>query len=252
LFGLSGNVSVVTGSGRGLGKVMAQGLAAAGAMVVVCSRSLGEAEQTAQDIVGAGGTAAATRVDISDRKSCGDLIEFAVERFGKIDVLVNNAGVTFISPAEECTESEWDQTLETNLKGYFLCSQLVAPQMMDQGTRGSIINISSIASAIGAHGLMAYSASKGEVNQFTRVMAVEWAPKDIRVNAVAPGYLAHVMTGTDQHTRPEEEQRIIDLTPMARRGRLEEFVGPVVFLASEASSYMTGTVLFVDGGYTAM
>jgi NAD(P)-dependent dehydrogenase (short-subunit alcohol dehydrogenase family) len=153
LFGLSGKVSVVTGSGRGLGKVMAQGLAAAGAAVVVCSRTLGEAEQTAQDIVGAGGAAAATRVDISDRKSCRNLIEFAVERFRKIDVLVNNAGVTFISPAEDCTEAEWDQTLETNLKGYFLCSQLAARQMMAQGAEGSIINISSIASAIGAHGL---------------------------------------------------------------------------------------------------
>lgn len=253
LFDLSGKVAIVTGSGRGLGKAMAMGLAAAGASVVTCSRTQDQAEQTAEEIAEAGGSAVSTRVDTSDRRSCEELVDFGVERFGKIDVLVNNAGIDIIKPAEEFAEKEWDQVVDVNLKGYFHCAQLAGRRMLEQGTGGSIINNSSIASEVGVRGLLPYSAAKGGVNQITRVMAVEWATRGVRVNAVAPGYFENIMGGAvEEHNRAEKQEQVITFTPMARRGLPEELIGPVVFLASDASSYVTGAVLYVDGGYSAM
>ena len=252
LFDLSGKVAIVTGSGRGLGKCMAEGLAEFGAKVIICDLSVTEALETAQAINKAGGVAAATFVDISKRQSCEDLIKFALNEFGRLDILVNNAGIDIIKPAEALSESEWDRILDVDLKGHFICSQFAAIQMMEQGEGGSIINISSIASVVGIHGLTAYGAAKGGINQLTRMMAIEWAPKKIRVNAIAPGYFENIMRGADvEHDKPEKQQQIETFTPMARRGKPEELVGPVVFLASDASSYVTGAVLFVDGGYTA-
>ena len=151
------------------------------------------------------------------------------------------------------SEEDWDTIIGINLSGYFHCSQFAAQQMFAQGSGGSIVNNSSIASAVGIRGLVAYSAAKGGVNQLTRVMAVEWATRGIRVNAFAPGYFDNVMReATATHADPEKQRQVIEFTPMARRGRVEELVGPVIFLASDASSYVTGAVLFVDGGYTAM
>jgi NAD(P)-dependent dehydrogenase (short-subunit alcohol dehydrogenase family) len=252
LFDLSNQVAIVTGSGRGLGAAIAGGLAGAGASVMVCSRTKAEVDRLAADIVRSGGKAAATVVDTRDRESCQRLMDETVVRFGRIDILVNNAGIDVITPAEDVTDEGWEQVIDTDLKGYFLCSQLAARQMLTQGTGGSIINNSSICSMIGVHGLTIYSAAKGGVNQLTRVMAVEWAPRGIRVNAVAPGYFENVMQGaTDEHARSEKQKQVITFTPMARRGRPEELIGPVIFLASKASSYVTGAVLTVDGGYTA-
>ena len=252
LFDLSNQVAIVTGSGRGLGAAIAAGLAAAGASVMLCSRTKAEVDRTAEEIAGNGGKVAATVVDTSDRESCQRLIDRTVARFGRVDVLVNNAGIDVIMPAEQLSDDSWEQVLSVNLKGYFMCSQIVARQMLAQGTGGSIINNSSICSLVGVPGLTAYSAAKGGVNQLTRVMAVEWAQRGIRVNAIAPGYFDNVMQGaTDEHARAEKQKQVITFTPMARRGRPEELVGPVIFLASEASSYVTGAILFVDGGYTA-
>ena len=252
LFDLSNTVAIVTGSGRGLGAFMAQGLAAAGASVMVCARTASDVEKTAAEIAKQGGKVATTTVDISQRDSCQKLIDETVARFGKVDVLVNNAAIDVIAPAEEVTDEGWDQVISINLKGYFLCSQIAARQMLKQGTGGSIINISSICSEIGVAGLTAYSAAKGGVNQMTRVMAVEWAKRGIRVNAIAPGYFENVMQGAvGEHARSEKQQQVITFTPMGRRGNPEELIGPTIFLASPASSYVTGAVLFVDGGYTA-
>lgn len=252
-FDLTDKVAIVTGSGRGLGKAMAVGLADAGASVVTCSRTVEEAEATAKEITGAGGNAVATRVDTSDRSSCQDLIDFAVEKFGRLDVLVNNAGIDIVAPTEDYTEEDWDIVLNINLSGYFHCSQFAAAKMSAQEDGGSIINNSSIASTVGIHGLIAYSAAKGGVNQLTRVMAVEYAPNNVRVNAIAPGYFDNIMPGAaDEHDRPEKQKQVITFTPMQRRGRPDELIGPAVFLASEASSYVTGAILYVDGGYTAM
>lgn len=252
-FDLTGKVAIVTGSGRGLGKAMARGLADAGAKVVTCSRTVAEAQASAQEIADAGGTAAATRVDTSDRESCRELVAFAVEEFGRVDVLLNNAGIDIIEPAEEYTAEDWNTVLDINLTGYFHCSQFAAEQMFAQGDGGSIINNSSVASSVGIHGLVAYGAAKGGVNQLTRVMAVEWAPRNVRVNAIAPGYFDNIMRGAvNEHGREEKQQQVITFTPMKRRGRPDELVGPAVFLASDASSYVTGAILYVDGGYTAM
>jgi NAD(P)-dependent dehydrogenase (short-subunit alcohol dehydrogenase family) len=250
LFDLSGKVAIVTGSGRGLGKAMAMGLAAAGATVVTCSRTLEQAEQTADEIAKAGGEAAATRVDTSDRKSCEDLVGFGIERFGRLDVLVNNAGIDIIKPVEEYGEDEWDQVVDINLKGYFLCAQLAGRRMLDQGTGGSIINNSSIASTVGVHGLVAYSAAKGGVNQLTRVMAVEWAQRGVRVNAVAPGIVETPLTAQIKDS-PDWYDSYAAKSILGRWAMPYEMVGMVIYLASEASSYVTGAFMLVDGGWTA-
>ena len=253
LFDLRDRVAIVTGSGRGLGKTMAAGLADAGASVVVCARHADEVEEAAAAINAAGGSAFPTQVDTSDRDSCRQLVETTVKALGRVDILVNNAGIDIIEPAEDVGEDDWETIININLSGYFHCSQFAARQMLQQGSGGSIINNSSIASAVVIRGLTAYSAAKGGVNQLTRVMAVEWATRGIRVNAIAPGYFDNVMRdATDTHADPEKQRQVVEFTAMARRGRAEELVGPVVFLASDASSYVTGAVLFVDGGYTAM
>ena len=252
LFDLTGKVVIITGSGRGLGRAIALGVGEAGASVVVCSRTLSEAETVAQEIADAGHRSLAVRVDTGERASCENLIAQTIQHFGKLDVLVNNAGIDIIEPAEDVSEDAWDQVLNINLKGYFNCSQLAARQMIKQDTGGCIINNSSIAGGVGIAGLSAYAAAKGGVDQLTRVQAVEWAAKGIRVNAFAPGYFENVMSGaTDEHRRPEKRSQVLAFTPMGRRGLPEELIGPVVFFASDASSYVTGAILYVDGGYTA-
>ena len=252
LFDLSNQVAIVTGSGRGLGASIARGLAGAGASVMVCSRTQAEVERVAAEIVRNGGKAAAVVADTSDRASCQHLIDQTISKFGKLNVLVNNAGIDSISPAEDLTDDAWERVVNTNLKGYFICSQLAARQMLAQGSGGSIVNNSSICSIIGVNGLTVYSATKGGVNQLTRVMAVEWAKRGIRVNAIAPGYFDNIMQdATTEHASSDKQKQVIAFTPMGRRGQPEELIGPVIFLASEASSYVTGAILFVDGGYTA-
>jgi NAD(P)-dependent dehydrogenase (short-subunit alcohol dehydrogenase family) len=251
LFDLSGKVAIVTGSGRGLGSTMADGLGAAGAAVVTCSRTMAEAEGTAARIRDAGGRAVAVHADTGDRASAEDLVASAIAAFGRVDVLVNNAGIDRIEPAEEVSDDNLLTVMQTNLVGYFHCAQAAGRHMLTRGG-GSIINISSIAGRVGIAGLTSYSISKGGVDQMTRVMALEWAPRGVRVNAIAPGYFENIMVGADtEHDRPDKQRQVVTFTPMARRGRPDELIGPVVFLASDASSYVTGAVLYVDGGYTA-
>ncbi len=251
LFDLSSKVAIVTGSGRGLGSAMARGLGTAGAAVVTCSRTLAEAEKTAAQIRDAGGRAIAVHTDTCDRASVENLVASAVGEFGHLDVLVNNAGIDRIEPAEDVSDEHLLTVAQTNLVGYFHCAQAAGRHMLAHGG-GSIINISSIAGQVGIAGLTSYSVSKGGVDQMTRVMAVEWATRGVRVNAIAPGYFENIMVGADhEHDRPDKQQQVLTFTPMARRGHPDELIGPVVFLASDAASYVTGAVLYVDGGYTA-
>ncbi len=252
LFDLTGKVAVITGSGRGIGKVLAKGLASAGARVVTCSRTLAEVEATAKEIGEAGGEAFALRVDITERAQCQALVDATVERFGSLDVMVCNAAYSVMQPAETTTPEAWDETIRVGLTGTFNCAQLAGRQMMKQGG-GSIVVTSSTGSMVAFPGLLAYDAAKGGVDQLVRTLAVEWAGKGIRVNAFNPGYTENVMTDmTGEREDPWVQLAIEKMTPMGRVGRLAEFVGPVIFLASDASSFVTGVCLPVDGGYCAL
>ena len=250
LFDLSGKVAIVTGAGRGLGKTIALGLAQHGADIVAVSRTLPEVEKVAAEVGALGRKALALKVDTSSKADVDRMVARTVETWGRIDVLVNNAGIDIIKPAVDYTEAEWDQVLDINLKGYFLCAQAAGRQMIRQ-RRGSIVMNSSIAGSIGVKWLVPYASAKGGVNQLTRTLAVEWAKEGVRVNVFAPGYFENVMQGAENIHNEEKERSIREWTAMGRRGRAEELVGPVVFLAADASSYVTGQILMVDGGWTA-
>jgi NAD(P)-dependent dehydrogenase (short-subunit alcohol dehydrogenase family) len=250
LFDLTGKVGIVTGSGRGLGKTIAIGLAECGAKVVTCSRNITEAEATAKEVRDHGGEAFSIRVDTSVRADCQALIDETIRRYGKLDIMVCNAGVSAYTAAEDVEEEEWNRMMDINLRGYFNCAQLAARQMLKQGAGGSIIMNSSNNSLVGYPGLMSYATSKGGVDQMVRSMALEWGNRGIRVNAINPGWMETSMSGVKRD--PEKEREIKKLTPMGRRGFARELIGPVVFLASEASSFVSGISLIVDGGWCAL
>ncbi|BAZ23332.1 3-oxoacyl-[acyl-carrier-protein] reductase like [Kalymmatonema gypsitolerans NIES-4073] len=254
LFDLTDKVAIITGSARGIGRAIAQGLASVGTKVVVADIKAPEAEKTAQMIQAAGGEAIAIPTDVRNRQDCLHLIEQTVAYYHRLDIMVCNAGVDIIKSAASLEELEWDNIINVNLKGYFHCAQLAALQMIEQGTGGSIIMNSSIGGVVGISGSAAYTASKGGVNLLVRSLALEWADHNIRVNAFAPGYIDNIMEGTETFRRPpqEDRQHLSAVIPMQRRGKPEELIGPVIFLASEAASYVTGAVLMVDGGYSAM
>jgi NAD(P)-dependent dehydrogenase (short-subunit alcohol dehydrogenase family) len=250
LFNLTDKIGIVTGSGRGLGKTIAIGLSECGAKVVTCSRNVTEAEATAKEIRDQSGEAFAIRVDTSVRTDCQALIDETIRRYGTLDIMVCNAGISAYTAVEDVEEEEWNKIMEINLKGYFNCAQLAARQMMKQGTRGSIVMNSSNNSLVGYPGLFTYSVSKGGVDQMVRSMALEWGNRGIRVNAINPGWMETSMSGGKRD--PEMEREIKKLTPMGRRGFARELIGPVVFLASEASSFVTGISLVVDGGWCTL
>ena len=250
LFDLGGKVAIVTGAGRGIGKTLALGLARHGADVVAVSRTLPQVESVASEIAALGRKGIALKVDTSSKADVDRMVAKTLEGWGRVDVLVNNAGIDIIKPAVDYTEAEWDQIIDINLKGYFLCAQAAGREMIRQG-RGSILMNSSIAGSIGLNWLVPYASAKGGVNQLTRTLAVEWARHGVRVNAFSPAYFENVMQGAEQIHNEEKERHIREWTPMGRRGKTDELVGPAVFLASDASSYVTGHVLMVDGGWTA-
>jgi NAD(P)-dependent dehydrogenase (short-subunit alcohol dehydrogenase family) len=251
LFDLTGRVAIVTGGGRGLGRTIARGLAEHGADVVVVSRTVEQVERVAGEIRGMGRKALALQVDTSRKVDVDRMVARTLETWGRIDVLVNNAGIDIIKPAVDYVEAEWDQIVDINLKGYFLCAQAVGRQMIAQRA-GSILMNGSIAGSVGIKGLTPYASAKGGVDQLARTLAVEWAPHNVRVNVFAPAYFENVMQGVEHVHRDEAKERHIrEWTPLGRRGKLEELIGPVVFLASDASSYVTGHILMVDGGWTA-
>jgi NAD(P)-dependent dehydrogenase (short-subunit alcohol dehydrogenase family) len=251
-FSLEGKVALVTGSGRGLGRAIAKGVADVGAAVVTTSRTAAEAESAATEIRSAGGRAISMAADVSDPAACSALVDRTVSEFGRIDILICNAGIILPAYAERATKQELDETLRINVGGYLYCAQAAERHMTPQGG-GSIVMTSSNASLVAFPELLTYNISKSGVDMMVRTLAVEWGERNIRVNAFNPGYMEHLMSRSEGYERsPAVEEMIRRNTPMRRRGRVEEVVSVAIFLASDASSFITGTVLPVDGGWCAL
>ncbi|HEU5359588.1 MAG TPA: SDR family oxidoreductase [Candidatus Deferrimicrobiaceae bacterium] len=247
-FDIRGHVAMVTGASKGLGKAMSLGLAKAGADLALCSRNRDDLEATGAEAASHGVTARSYRMDVLDRGSIREAVDAILGDFGKIDILVNNAGVNVRKPVTQLAEEEWDLVLDTNLKGYFLVAQAVAPHMIRQG-RGKVINISSILGAVALENQVAYASSKGGVVQMTKVMAIEWAKQGINVNAIGPTYFETPLVAALRGD-PERFRFINERTPMGRWGQPEELEGTLIFLASRASDFITGQTIYVDGGWT--
>jgi NAD(P)-dependent dehydrogenase (short-subunit alcohol dehydrogenase family) len=250
LFRLEGRSALVTGGGRGLGRVMAEALAEAGASVCITSRLLDAALAAASEVSSAtGGRVVGIEGEVTSAEGVSRLVARAAEQFGAVDILVNNAGVNIRGSAGDLSEADWDAVIDTNLKGVFLMSRALGPGMCARGW-GRVINLSSMLATIGLPGRAPYASSKAGVVGLTRVLALEWAAAGVTVNAICPGPFA-----TDMNRQllsdPEKYAAFVQKLPVGRWGELHEIKGIVVFLASEASSFMTGAALALDGGWTA-
>jgi NAD(P)-dependent dehydrogenase (short-subunit alcohol dehydrogenase family) len=251
LFDLKGRVALVTGGSIGLGRQVAQALAEMGADIVLCARKRERCEQAAQELEALGVHALALACDVTDSEQIHAVVDATTARFGRIDVLVNNAGISWGSPFEDMRLADWHKVIETNLTGTFLFSQAVGKVMIAQG-RGKIINMASVAGMGGAPSEIvqatAYHASKGAVITLTKDLACKWAAHNIQMNAIAPGWFpTHMSDWVITHKR----DRLLESIPSGRFGGEDDLKGAAVFLASGASAYVTGHVLVVDGGQSA-
>ena len=249
LFDLGGRVAIVTGAGRGLGRTMALALAAAGADVLLVSRTAAELERLAEEIRALGRRAAAFTADVTSPDDCEAMAGAAVERLGGLDILVNNAGVNVRKPALELTPEEFEFVLATNLKGCFNGARAAGRRFVAQGA-GKVINVSSILGSVALPNQAAYASSKGGVEQLTKVLALEWAGAGVQVNGIAPTYFETELT-RPLYDDPERRAFITERTPAGRWGQPHELAGAAIFLASAASDFVTGQTLLVDGGWTA-
>jgi NAD(P)-dependent dehydrogenase (short-subunit alcohol dehydrogenase family) len=250
-FSLEGKVAVVTGSSRGIGRAIAEGLASAGAAVVVNGRDPEAAQTVAGVIAAAGGKSLAVSADVSQAAEVERLIDVTASTFGRLDILVNNAGISpYYKPAERMTEAEWDDVMRVNLKSVFLCCHAAGRVMIPQNS-GRIINLSSIGGMVALPRLIAYCSAKGAINQVTRVLAVEWAPHRILVNAIAPGFIETDLT-KGLRENPKHLDSLLRQVPLGRLGKPTEIVGAAIYLASDASSYVTGQMLEISGGWSAL
>ncbi len=245
---LEGKTVVVTGSSRGIGRAIAIKAAEEGANVVVNSRKKKSADKVAKEIKDMGGNAIGVKADVSKSNDIKKLIKKTVDEFGKLDVLVNNAGIIKYSSFIELKEKDWDKLMDVDLKGVFLCSQEAAKQMIKQGDGGNIVNISSIAGFIGFMNLPHYCTAKAGVIELTKQMALELAPHKINVNCVGPGAIKTDMTKNIEDSE-KELKKILSRIPLGRMGEPDEIANVVVFLASDEASYVTGETVFVDGGW---
>jgi NAD(P)-dependent dehydrogenase (short-subunit alcohol dehydrogenase family) len=251
LFDLTGRVAMVTGGSIGLGRQVAEGFAEMGAHCVICARKAERAEETASDLRKLGVRALALACDVTDAASVQGVVDKTVSEFGQIDILVNNAGISWGAPIEEMRLPDWTKVFNTNVSGTFLCTQAAGKIMIRQG-RGKIINMASVAGIVGARPEVlqaaAYHASKGAVIAFTKDAACKWASHNIQVNAIAPGWFpTHMSDWVIEH----KKELLLSEIPQRRFGSEDDLKGAAVYLASDASNYMTGQVLVVDGGQTA-
>lgn len=248
---LAGKVAVVTGGSSGIGRATVLALARDGARVAVASRRIAESEKTVRLALEAGGEARFFRTDVTRREEVEALIERTVEAWGRLDCAFNNAGITGeMARTADCTEENWHRTLAANLTSVWFSMKYEIRQMLKQGS-GVIVNNASVAGLVGMRGGPAYSASKGGVIQLTRTAALEYAKTGIRVNAVCPGYIETALLEPYSSTNPELETSIRRIQPMGRLGTAEEVAGAVVWLCSEAASFVTGHPLVIDGGMLA-
>lgn len=247
-FDLSGRVAIVTGASRGLGQYFGRALARAGANLVITSRHLPDLSDFKAEIEGLGRRALPVQMDVLSHADIQHMVEATIDEYGRVDILVNNAGLNIRKPSLEVSWEDWDTILDTNLKGQFFCAQSVAGHMIENGY-GRIINIGSCTSVFGMEGIVPYTASRGGVLQMTKALAAEWGRYGVTVNVLAPGWFK-----TNQNASLYENQEwldyLVDRIPVKRPGEPHDLDGSIVFLASDASEYITGQILLVDGGFT--
>ncbi|MFI5958886.1 SDR family NAD(P)-dependent oxidoreductase [Cryptosporangium sp. NPDC051539] len=247
---LAGRVAVVTGATSGIGRAIAEGLAAEGARVTLAGRSVERGEAVVEAIAARGGEARFVPTDITNPEECSNLIDGAAAAFGRIDVMVNSAGSFPLGMALDVEVAHFDDALNTNVKGTYFCGQAALRHMVKQGDGGAVINMASIAGLIGFAGADLYAMTKGAILGLTKTWGVEFAPHGIRVNAIAPG---NVETPMNEHLMadPDYAADMISRTPLGRNGRVEDIVPAVVLLAGDGGAYFSGSVLVIDGGWTA-
>jgi gluconate 5-dehydrogenase len=248
LFNLSGKVAIVTGTSRGLGQYFARALAQAGADLVITSRELSRLTEFRQEIESLGRRALAVQLDVLSQSDIENMVQAVVKEYGKVDILVNNAGLNIRNSSVKFSEQDWDTVLDTNLKGSFFCAQAVAKEMIKQNY-GRIINIGSCTCVFGMEGIAPYTASRGGILSLTRSLAVEWGKFGITVNVLAPGWFKTAQNAV-LYENKDWVNYITERIPLNRPGQPNDLDGTVVFLASEASAYITGQIILVDGGFT--
>lgn len=252
LFDLTGKVAIVTGGGRGLGQQMAEGFAEAGANVVVCSRKLESCEEVSEQLQKLGVESFALKCDVTNPDDVNEVVKKTLERFGRIDILVNNSGASWGAPVEEMPLEAWNKVMNVNVTGTFLMSQAVGKVMIEQ-QYGKIINIASVAGLKGSNpkymNAIGYNSSKGAVITFTKDLAVKWGPKGIYVNAIAPGFFPTKMS---KGLLSQGGEGILEGTPLRKFGSENDLKGVALFLAAPASDFITGDIVVVDGGANAM
>jgi NAD(P)-dependent dehydrogenase (short-subunit alcohol dehydrogenase family) len=250
IFSLKGRTAIVTGGSKGLGEAIALSMADAGANLVLTGRDEASLSKVAEAVKAKGVKCLPMKIDVLKTADIKEMTDKTLAEFGKIDILVNNAGINVVKPLLKITEEDWDRVLDTNLKGYFLCAQAVAPYMIEQKS-GCIINNASVFGRTGFMNLSPYIASKGGVVQLTKAMAVEWARFNVRAVCIAPSYIVTEMAKRDIEANPKVLEQNLKKIPMRRGGEPREVGDVCVFLASDAASFVTGETIAIDGGWLA-